>query len=145
MASAKPPPPKKGLPKCAAGQGLFSTGEGDTPFCAKSCGGDADCKPAKCDGPPGFSVNEKTGEVFVGVGKSVPLCGTAAASASPPVGGVLAVPAGGPGVIPNPKNLDCPDGYSNIGGSLKTCNKSCLKDGKCPKGSSCNGSTAVCF
>jgi hypothetical protein len=73
---------KKALPKCAAGQSLFATGEDDPPFCAKSCGTDADCKPAKCDGTFGFMVDDKTGNVFTGVGKSVPLCGSA--STTPP-------------------------------------------------------------
>jgi hypothetical protein len=136
------------LPKCGAGLTLVTEGEGSPPFCAKGCGGDNDCKPAKCD-DQGFLVDDKTGEVFTGVGKSMPICGkgfaTAATSASAASSStVLAIPPGAPGVIQNPNNQPCPAGYSNAGGVLKTCNKKCENGAKCPAGTKCHEALLVC-
>lgn len=67
-----PEAPKKALPKCAKGQSLVAADDSSTPYCAKSCVNDADCKPKKCG--EAFMVDDKTGEVFTGVGKSAPFC-----------------------------------------------------------------------
>ncbi len=64
---------KKALPKCAAGTQLVAEADDAAPYCAKSCSGDADCKPKKCS-DMAFSVDPKTGAVFTGVGKSFPVC-----------------------------------------------------------------------
>lgn len=65
--------PKKALPKCAAGTQLVAEADDTAPYCAKSCSGDADCKPKKCS-DMAFAVDPKTGVVFTGVGKSFPVC-----------------------------------------------------------------------
>jgi hypothetical protein len=134
----------KKLPKCATGQSLFADDDSAPPFCSRACGGDAECKPAKCDGQA-FMVDDKTGVVFVGVGKSVPVCGKGAPATAPPAAAatVLALPAGAPAIIPNPTLLDCPDGYTKLIGT-KSCNKSCRTQ-PCTGGTKCTPPMSVCM
>jgi hypothetical protein len=131
---------KRALVKCSAGQSLFAEGEGAPPFCGKSCGSDADCRPGRCDAT-GFLVDETTGAVFTGVGKSVAVCGKPGASA--PAATALAVPPGAPAVLANPKGLECPAGYTKLVG-MKTCNKSCVVE-RCPKGTTCQAPMSFCM
>jgi hypothetical protein len=131
---------KRALLTCAAGQSLFAEGEGSPPFCASGCGSDADCKAGRCDAT-GFVVDDKTGAVFTGVGKSVSVCGKPAASG--PAGTALAVPAGAPAVVANPKGLECPVGYTKLVG-MKTCNKSCVVE-RCPRGTTCQAPMSFCM
>lgn len=68
----EPTAEKKPLPKCAKGQSLVAEDDSSPPYCAKPCVKDEDCAPKKCG--QGFLVDDKTGEVFTGVGKSTPVC-----------------------------------------------------------------------
>jgi hypothetical protein len=131
---------KRALLTCAAGQSLFAEGEGSPPFCARSCAADADCKPGRCDAT-GFLVDDRTGAVFTGVGKSLSICGKPGASA--PAATALVVPAGAPAVLANPKGLECPAGYTKLIG-MKTCNKSCAVE-RCPKGTTCQAPMSFCM
>jgi hypothetical protein len=131
------------LPTCAPSQGLFAEAEGSPVFCGRSCSADAECKPAKCDSFA-FSV-DKTGAVFTGVGRSVPICGKGAPATAPPTAAptALTVPPGAPPIIPNPTLLDCPDGYTKLIGT-KSCNKSCRSQ-PCTGGTKCTPPMSVCM
>ena len=65
--------------------------------------------------------------------------------ATPPAaaGTVVPLPPGNPGVIANPKLLECPPGYTKLMGT-KTCNKSCAKE-KCPAGTTCQAPMSYCM
>ena len=93
-------------------------------------------------------VDDKTGVVFTGVGKSVPVCGKGAPATAPAAtpaaaATVLALPPGAPAIIPNPTLLDCPDGYTKLIGT-KSCNKSCRTQ-PCTGGTKCTPPMSVCM
>ena len=140
---------KFALPKCTGDQGLFAEADDTQPFCSRSCSSDADCKPAKCD-LNGFVVDDKTGNVFTGSGRSSSVCGKGAPATAPAATATataaataLSVPPGSPAIIQNPKLLDCPTGYTKLIGN-KTCNKNCRTE-KCPSGSTCTPPMSVCM
>lgn len=132
------------IPKCATGQSLFAEDDSSAPFCSRLCQGDGECKPAKCD-VNGFTVDEKSGIAFTGVGKSVTVCGKGASATAPTAAAAtaLTVPPGAPAIIPNPTLLDCPDGYTKLIGT-KSCNKSCRTQ-PCTGGTKCTPPMSVCM
>jgi hypothetical protein len=134
---------KKVLPKCAADQSLFAEDESSPPFCSKSCSADADCKPARCD-VTGFTVDDKSGLVFTGSGRGTTVCGKGALPVAPAAAAtVVPLPPGNPGILANPKLLECPPGYTKLIGT-KTCNKSCATE-KCPAGTTCQKPMSYCM
>jgi hypothetical protein len=63
---------KTSFPTCKANEELVTEGEGSAAFCGKPCTSDDDCKPKTCG--QAWMVDRETGEVFEGVGKSMPIC-----------------------------------------------------------------------
>jgi hypothetical protein len=63
---------KTKFPTCKADEELVSAGEAADAYCAKVCTSDADCKPKACG--QGWMVDRESGQVYEGVGKSIPVC-----------------------------------------------------------------------
>lgn len=63
---------KTKFPTCKGDDLLVTNGEASEAYCGKTCTSDAECKPKSCGA--GFMVDRETGQVYEGVGKSVPVC-----------------------------------------------------------------------
>jgi hypothetical protein len=63
---------KTKFPNCKSTEMLVTAGDAPEAYCAKTCTSDADCKPKACS--QGWMVDAESGQVYEGVGKSVPVC-----------------------------------------------------------------------